>query len=102
MAIAAAKRTHTYGRVPVGSAEREIHRLVQKYQAQWDANLASAYSNHLTPTELQSLAKNGKSSPYIENLKQAQPLVGDDMKKTSSDILNQLVTEALTNSFRDK
>jgi hypothetical protein len=57
MANSVAASTHTNGTILPGSATSEIHKLLPKYQPQWDANLAKAYSNHLAAQELRSLAK---------------------------------------------
>src|SRR6185369_4272414 len=100
MANSVAASTHTNGTILPGSATFEIHKLLPKYQPQWDANLAKAYSNHLAAQELRSLAKDGPSSPYADKLKQVQPLVAADMRQMSEGLLKQLVTEALVNASR--
>ena len=98
MADSVAQATHTNGMLSPGRATAEIHKLLPKYQSQWDANLATAYANHLSQEELRSLAKSGRSSPYFGKLQQVQPLVSADMQLMSKDILQRLVTEALANA----
>jgi hypothetical protein len=98
MADSVAQATHTNGMLPPGKAAAEIHKLLPKYQPQWDANLAKAYSNHLSSEELRSLATSGRSSPYFAKLKRVQPLVSADMQVMSKGVLEQLVTEALSNA----
>lgn len=95
MAIRVARATQTYAMLPAGSAEREIRRLLPKYQPRWDANLARAYARHLSPDELRSLAAQGSASPHAAKLRQVRPLVGDEMQRLSKPLLTELVTEAL-------
>jgi hypothetical protein len=97
MANSTAALTETYHMLSSFKVTSEIHRLVPKYQPQWDANLAAAYAAHLSPAELSSLAQLGSSSPHFSKLKQEQPAVGADMKVSSTPILKALVTEALSN-----
>jgi hypothetical protein len=98
MANSVAKSTHTNGSLSPGQATAEIHKLLPKYQPQWDENLAKAYANHLSAEELRSLAKSGRSSPYFGKLEQVQPMVSAEMQQMSKGILQNLVTEALTNA----
>jgi len=102
MAITTAQTTHTYGMVSSFKVAAEIHQLAPKYQPQWDANLAKAYAAHLTPGELQSLARQGNTSPYFAKLQQQRSLVGADMQASSSSILQALVTEALGNVVKQQ
>jgi hypothetical protein len=96
MANSTAALTETYHMLSALKVTNEIHRLVPKYQPQWDANLAKAYATHLSPAELQSLVQLGSSSPYFSKLKREQPAIGTDMKASSTPILKALVTEALS------
>ena len=102
MAITTAQMTHTYGMVRSAKVADEIHRLVPKYQSQWDANLAKAYAAHLVPGELRSLAQQGSASPYFAKLQQQQSAVGADMRTSSSSVLQALVTEALGNAVKQQ
>lgn len=95
MAIRVARGTHAYATLPAGSAEREIRRLLPKYQPRWDANLARAYARHLSPDELRSLAAQGSASPHAAKLRQVRPLVGDEMQRLSKPLLTELVVEAM-------
>jgi len=97
MANSTAALTETYHMLSSFKVTSEIHRLVPKYQPQWNANLAKAYAAHLSPAELQSLVQLGGSSPYFSKLAQEQPAIGTDMKASSTSILKALVAEALSN-----
>jgi hypothetical protein len=100
MANTVAAATHTNGMIPPGSAAQEIKKLLPKYQSQWDANLAKAYSKHLSASELESLAREGRASAFVGKLKEVEPLISADMQEMSQGILTSLATEALTNAFR--
>ncbi|MEK6788189.1 MAG: hypothetical protein AABY68_04480 [Pseudomonadota bacterium] len=107
MAIQVSKKTHTYAMVAekhgTSNAQsvitEEIQKILPVYQVRWNQNLANAYSSHLTPDELRSLAVDGKQSPYANKLQAEQKSVGEDMQKISSPILTELVTKALTNAI---
>jgi len=96
-----AAATHTYGMAGPVKVTVEIHRLTPKYQAQWDAALAKAYSAHLSQEELRSLSAQGRSSPYVAKLQQVQGAVSDDMHTNATPIVEALVSEALTNAMRN-
>lgn len=107
MAVQVSKATHTYGEVVEKHGtnaptivRQEIHKLLPDYQLRWNQNLANAYSSHLSVDELRSLAKDGKSSPYVSKLLSAQSAVATDMKSSSTAILTDLVTKALTNAIK--
>ena len=101
MAIAVAATTHTSALISNANVVTEIRRLAPKYQAQWDANLAKAYSAHLSQEELRSIATEGRSSSFYPRLESQRQAIATDMKELSSPILQQLVTEALTNSVSE-
>lgn len=106
MANQVAQSTHTYGVVAdrFGAAEapsvvaQEIRALLPEYQDRWNENLAAAYSAHLSPEELHSLASQGNQSPYVERFASVRPDVSSDMKTRSAPLLDELVTKALTNA----
>lgn len=107
MAVHVAKSTHTYTMVTqkygkeqaLQMLTQEIQKLIPAYQSQWDAALAKAYSLHISPDELRSLATDGNKSPYINKLRISQSAVGKDMRKISSPILTKFVTQALSNAI---
>ena len=108
MAVQAAKVTYTYAMLvekrglsdASSIIEREIQNIIPNYQAKWNQNLAAAYSAHLKPEELRSLAVNGKQSAHVTKLISIQNAVGEDVKKTSSPILIELISKALLNATR--
>lgn len=108
MAVQVSKTTQTYAMVVEkhGSSgagvvvAQEVEKLVPAYQARWNQNLASAYSQHLSEDEMRSLAMDGKESPYLRKLISVQRPVGKDMKKLSSPVLTELVTKAMKNAIQ--
>lgn len=102
MALTVASSTQTYAMVSSSKVASEIHRLTPKYQAQWDANLAKAYAAHMSQEELHSLANEGRGSPFYPNMEKQKDAISADMQEMSKPILEQLVTEALTNAFKDR
>lgn len=102
-----AQRTTTY-QIMVKSVGAEQARLLMqdeinqarpKYQEQWDKNLAASYVETFTPSELESLAANPETSPYVSKLMANQNSVGQRMRAKSTVLLKALLTEALTNAF---
>jgi hypothetical protein len=71
------------------------------YQANWNANLASAYANHMTADELLSLAKYGSASPFAPKLRSVQNDVGSEMQLASKALLTSYVTNALNAASKD-
>jgi hypothetical protein len=52
--------------------------------------------------ELHSLANEGRGSPFYPNMEKQKDAISADMQEMSKPILEQLVTEALTNAFKDR
>lgn len=108
MAIQVSKITHTYAMVAEkhgatnapSVVAQEVKKLISSYQPQWNQNLANAYSSHLSQQELRSIALEGKKSPYAGKLHDVQKIVGINMQKASTQILNELVTKALINALK--
>lgn len=106
MANQVAQSTHTYGMVAerFGAAEapsvvaQEIRALLPEYQDRWNENLAAAYSAHLSPEELRSLASHGNQSPFVGRFAAVSHDVSSDMKIRSAPLLEELVAKALTNA----
>lgn len=71
------------------------------YQANWDANLASAYADHLTADELRSLAKYGSTSPFASKLRLVQSNVSGEMQAASKALLASYVTDALNAAWKE-
>ncbi|MCY0387810.1 hypothetical protein OVY01_11305 [Robbsia sp. Bb-Pol-6] len=78
-------------------------KLVQfapKYQEQWDANLAAAYSAVYTEEELRSFADQGAASDRIADFNAKRGDVGSIMRDKSQALLNAYVTDALNSAAR--
>lgn len=80
--------------------EAEIARAAPKYQNRWDQNLAAVYARHLSAEELRSLATLGASSPYAGKFQATHGAVAAEMRSASSNLLLQLVSEALASAMR--
>lgn len=77
-----------------------ISRALPAYQSRWNQNLALVYSRHFSAEQLRSLAILGTSSPYATKFKSTQDAVSAEMRDLSSQLLQQLVTEALANAAK--
>ncbi|MGI4856317.1 MAG: hypothetical protein ACRYHA_05210 [Janthinobacterium lividum] len=78
-------------------------KLVQfapKYQEQWDANLAAAYSAVYTEDELRSFAEKGPESDRIAEFNAKRGDVGSIMRDKSEALLNAYVADALNSAAR--
>lgn len=71
------------------------------YQADWDANLASAYADYMTADELRSLAKYGSTSPFAAKLRSVQSDVGGEMQRASTPLLKSYVVDALNAAVKE-
>ena len=78
----------------------EIAKAIPTYQSRWNQNLAVIYGKHFSPEELRSLATLGTSSPYADKFKSTHAAVGAEMRSASSQLLQQLVTEALASALK--
>ena len=77
----------------------EISKATPSYQSRWNQNLALIYAKHFSPEELRSLATLGTGSPYADKFKSTHATVGAEMRSASSQLLQQLVTEALASAL---
>lgn len=76
----------------------ELQRLQPSYQEQWNRNLAAAYAESFTPSELHELNE-GNSPPELANKFRAkQKDVGMSMKSKSAELLKTFVANALLNA----
>lgn len=99
-----ARKTTTFGVIAkkhgaseaINLVKAEISKALPTYQGRWNQNLALIYSKHFSAEELQSLGTLGKSSPYAGEFQSTHAAVGAEMRASSSQILKELVTEALT------
>lgn len=79
--------------------KEEIEKASQKYQQQWNKNLAAAYAEFFTSGELVFLANEHKSSLYVKKLFKSQDQVGASMQSKSLDLLHSLNVDVLSNAF---
>ena len=108
LAYKVAKTTQTYrindskvGGVEANKIlERELDRVIVKYQQQWNQNLANAHSEYLSAEEINSLYYNGKNSPYFEKLLNLQRKIGESMQGKSKELLTKIVGEAMQGAFK--
>jgi hypothetical protein len=77
----------------------EIYKALPAYRKRWDQNLARIYSRHFSAEELRSLAMLGTSSPYAGKFRSSHGAVGAEMRDVSGQLLQQLVTAALTHAI---
>jgi hypothetical protein len=71
------------------------------YQANGDANLASAYADHMTADELRSLAQYGSTSPFASKHRSVQSDVGGEMQVASKAFLRSCAPEALNAALKE-
>ncbi|TCK38789.1 hypothetical protein B0G84_4109 [Paraburkholderia sp. BL8N3] len=73
----------------------------EKYQARWDANLASAYADFMTADELHSLVRYGSASSAVAKLRSVRNDVGREMQAASTSILESYVSDAMIAAFKE-
>lgn len=104
LALATAQKTQTFAMLvskigmlaATSLVSRELDVQAQKFQPQWDANLAQGYSRHFTSDELASLATEGRRSRYVRKLAEQQGTIGVDVQRMGEPILTTYVTSVLT------
>jgi hypothetical protein len=79
---------------------QELDLAIEKYQSEWNANLAESYSDFLTSDELNSLYYNGRNSPYYKKRVKFHKDVGLSMREKSSGLLTKVVSESMLKSFK--
>ncbi len=107
LAMQVAKSTVTYKSIESSVGTERAKQIVQEeidkarpaYQEQWDKNLAASYAETLSAEELESLAGNPKSSPYVSKMLANQGAIGQRMQAKSSGLLAALLSEALNKAF---
>lgn len=75
--------------------QAELERLQPHYQDTWNQNLALAYTDFFSVEELNSLAKEGPYSRYVDKLKAERADVLQSVRARSTDLLRAFVLEAL-------
>jgi hypothetical protein len=102
-ALSAANQTETY-RILVSAlgaararqlVEAEVALLVPRYQHRWDLHLAAVYNKHFSTEELLSLTTQGPRSQYTIRLATLQPLIGNEIREASQDLLQEILKHAL-------
>jgi hypothetical protein len=102
------KSTQTYAMIKAQLGDEQTDKLVsqeldlaiEKYQSEWNANLAESYSEFLTSDELNSLYYNGRNSPYYKKRVKVHKDVGISMREKSSGLLTKIVSESMLKSFK--
>jgi hypothetical protein len=102
------KSTQTYAMIKSQLGDEQTDKLVsqkldlaiEKYQSEWNANLAESYSEFLTSDELNSLYYNGRNSPYYKKRVKVHKDVGISMREKSSGLLTKIVSESMLKSFK--
>ena len=77
----------------------ELEKVIKKYQAEWNENLSLSYLDSFSESELLSILELKQKSPHVKKFISSQSTVGSNMRKRSDDLLNQVVAEAIKNSF---
>lgn len=77
----------------------ELAASIQKYQDQWDRNLAQAWGALMTCEELTSLASLKQQSSYSRKFMSLNNQAAAAMQNQSQPLLNTAVSEALTRAF---
>lgn len=77
---------------------RELQAVLPPYQAEWNSNLAYAYSRHFTAVELKSLTAEGQASMHARKLREKQGDIGQDMIATAEPVLKAFINKALANA----
>tara|TARA_B110000881_G_C18172280_1_gene315990 strand:+ start:41 stop:514 length:474 start_codon:yes stop_codon:yes gene_type:complete len=104
----AIKRTQTYIMIVSKKGKSEADKIVKialnksinNHQKQWDTNLAEAYLEVLTISEINSLYYNGSNSPYTKKQRSMQSKIGTSMKAKSGELLTTVISEALAKAFK--
>lgn len=108
IAMQVGKSTQTYrliemqlGQVQANQVLREeVNAALPRYQTQWDRNLGKSYAEAFSSQELNSLIAEKDKSPHYNKLRASQAAVGESMQKRSMEMMNALVTEALTKATK--
>ena len=81
--------------------KKHIQEAVDKYKKQWDRNLAQSYLEFFSAEELNSIVSEKYNSPYFNKFRSKQNEVGTSMQKRSGQLLQNIVSEAMTNAFTE-
>ncbi len=108
LSFAAAQFTTTYRMVVQKKGEAEARHLLAEevlaiapqYQDQWNRNLADAYLLHCTPEQLASVTKDKQGSPFFQSVVLQRSAAGEDMQKSSSKLLKDMVAAVLLGLFK--
>ena len=76
-----------------------LNKSINNHQKKWDSNLAEAYLEFLTISEINSLYYNGSKSPYSKKQRSMQAKIGTSMKSKSEKIVTTVIGEALAKAF---
>ena len=77
----------------------ELTKSTDKYQDQWNKNLAHVYLKYFSVDELNSLSKDKQKSPYAKKMVKKLREISSSMQSKSNGLLKTIVTEAITNTY---
>lgn len=107
ISASAARDTKTYNMIvskigPVRAEsilKTELTKSTDKYQDQWNKNLAHVYLKYFSVDELNSLSKDKQKSPYAKKMVKKLREISSSMQSKSNGLLKTIVTEAITNTY---
>ncbi|MEL6869532.1 MAG: hypothetical protein AAFO81_07005 [Pseudomonadota bacterium] len=79
--------------------KQHLQAVVAQRQAQWDANLLTAYRAHFSDEQLLSIANEGAQSPHAALFDERRAAVSEDMQTMSADMLLQTVSDGLNRAL---
>lgn len=77
-----------------------IDAAVDKYGAQWQRNMALAWTPLLSPEELTSLTMAGAQSPYTEKYLGLRRQAGESMSALSQDLFQDILNEVISDTIK--
>lgn len=108
--LQAASQTQTYQllSIKIGNVEtkvlvqKHIRQLLPNYQPKWDENLAASYAMFLKTNELNSITKDGESSPHFSKVTASRVRVSQMMQKKSQPLLTDFVSKTMLAAMAEK
>ena len=79
--------------------DAEIAHAVEKYGAQWQHNMARAWTPLLSEDELNSLTAEAAESPHVEKYLGLREQAGQNMQVLSGDLFKEILQEVVQNTI---
>lgn len=73
-----------------------MQQIVPQYQKQWDMQLGNAYAQSFNEAQLKSLLELGPKSPHAQLMQSKQQELNQQMQKTSSGMLREMLGKLFT------